>query len=133
MEIARSLNTARRHYTIEERQTLALEMRDHGYAYQAIAEALGVGKATVYRDVMGVLRVRAEEIVPHETIPTVNHDEIVPHETIEPPTHEEIVPPETISAVESGTSSASETGAAQRWGHLPCPAAKWNQAHDIGG
>jgi hypothetical protein len=99
IEIARTLNTVRRHYTREQREDLAPMMRDQGFTYEAIAEALGVGKATVYRDVMGVLRVRtASEIVPNETIEPVNHEQIVPNETIHRDNHEQIVPNETISS-----------------------------------
>jgi transposase-like protein len=98
-DIARALNTVRRHYTKEQREELAPMMRDQGFTYEAIAEALGVGKATVYRDVMGVLQVRTEsEIVPNETIHRDNHEPIVPNETIKHENHGEIVPNETISA-----------------------------------
>lgn len=98
IDIARTLNTVRRHYTKEQREELAPLMRDQGYTYEAIAEALGVGKATVYRDVMGVLRVRTEQSVVTDTPPPITHDEIVPNETISPENHETIVPNETIEA-----------------------------------
>ena len=97
--IATSLNAVRRQYPRVEREQLALAMREHGFTYDAIAAALGVGKATVYRDIMGVLRVRPEQIVPGETIELQTHGEIVPDETIPEARHERIVPDETISAV----------------------------------
>ena len=45
-------------------------MRDQGFSYRAIAEALGVGKSTVYRDVFGELRIRPES--EDETAPVPN-------------------------------------------------------------
>jgi hypothetical protein len=108
MEIATSLNAVRRHYTAEQRQELAPILRDQGFSYRAIAEALGVGKSTVYRDVFGQLRIRPEpvidtEIVPNGTLPVVSteaptqggdsdandHAEIVPHGTMPEINHAE--------------------------------------------
>lgn len=93
IEIARVANTVRRHYTPEQRQELAPILRDQGFSYRAIAEALGVGVATVYRDVFGVLRERPE---------AVDHEERVPNGTPEVVTH----PSETVmhkSVVPNGT------------------------------
>jgi transposase len=94
IEIARATNTVRRHYTPEQRQELAPMLRDQGFTYRAIADALGVGKSTVYRDISGELRLRPEsvsesEIVPNGTPDPVKSDAIVPNGTIsetEPPT-----------------------------------------------
>jgi ParB-like chromosome segregation protein Spo0J len=113
--IARAANGARRHmYTQEQRQELANGMRDQGFSYRAIAEALGVGVATVYRDTFGVLRIRPESDeasppvpngtaemnhtetgVPNET-PELNRTESgVPNRTAQPGPHEERDPKKT--------------------------------------
>jgi transposase len=105
IEIATSLNAVRRHYTPEQRQELAPILRDQGFSYRAIADALGVGKSTVYRDVFGQLSIRPEpmvdtEIVPNGTLPSV---------TNEPPTegghpdandHAAIVPNGTMAEID---------------------------------
>jgi hypothetical protein len=107
MAMAHDLNAARRHYSQEERETLALQMREHGFSYRAIADALRVGKSTVYRDIFGVLRERPEtepesEIVPGGTMPEVTESspEIVPGGTILGESHGSIVPNETIPTIE---------------------------------
>ena len=92
IEIARAANAIRRHYTPEQRQELAPILRDQGFSYRAIAEALGVGKSTVYRDMLGELRIRDEseserEIVPNGTLPDVTTEP--PPESVSEP---EIVP-----------------------------------------
>jgi transposase-like protein len=51
MEIATQLNLARRHYTQEQRQQIALSLRDKGASYRYIAEALGVSPAQALTDV----------------------------------------------------------------------------------
>jgi transposase-like protein len=99
MEIARVANAVRRHYTPEQRQELAPILRDQGFSYRAIAEALGVGKSTVYRDVFGELRIRPEsvtepEIVPNGTLPDV---------TTEPPTQDTSPPVTEPETVPNGT------------------------------
>jgi transposase-like protein len=89
MEIARAANAIRRHYTPEQRQELAPILRDQGFSYRAIAEALGVGVATVYRDVFGELRLRQESVIEAEGVPNgtpepMNTSEPVSSETPDP-------------------------------------------------
>jgi hypothetical protein len=69
IEIARAANAVRRHYTPEQRQELAPILRDQGFSYRAIADALGVGKSTVYRDMLGELRIREEAETATEGVP----------------------------------------------------------------
>jgi hypothetical protein len=104
IEIARAANAVRRHYTPEQRQELAPILRDQGFSYRAIAEALGVGKSTVYRDVFGELRLHPEsvtetEIVPNGTLSVVTTES--PTEDLHPiPTdHAEIVPNGTLPEI----------------------------------
>jgi uncharacterized protein YerC len=50
LELARVLNLVRRHvYTLEQREEMANLLRDQGFSYQLIAEALGISKAAVGR------------------------------------------------------------------------------------
>jgi Homeodomain-like domain len=98
IEIARALNAVRRHlYTQEQRQELANALRDQGFSYRAIADVLGVGKSTVYRDIFGDLRERDEseserQAVPSGTTEHVSQDSPVPDGTPQPVTHESPVP-----------------------------------------
>lgn len=50
-EIARTLNADRRQLTEEQRRAVAVELRQQGYSYRAIAGALGVSHVTVMKDV----------------------------------------------------------------------------------
>jgi hypothetical protein len=74
MEIARAANAVRRHYTPEQRQELAPILRDQGFSYRAIAEALGVGKSTVYRDVFGELRLHPDTEIESADVPNGTPD-----------------------------------------------------------
>lgn len=49
-EIARTLNTDRRHLTVEQRQQLVADLRAQGFSTRAIAGAVGVNDRTVRRD-----------------------------------------------------------------------------------
>jgi transposase-like protein len=103
IEIARALNINRRHYSQEEREELAILMRDQGFSYRAIADALKVGVSTVYRDVFGVLRERQETNresagVPDETPEPTLPETRVPHETPDAARTESGVPDETPPA-----------------------------------
>lgn len=53
-EIARTLNTDRRHLTVEQRQQLVVDLRAQGFSTRAIAGAVGVGSTTVHRDLASV-------------------------------------------------------------------------------
>jgi hypothetical protein len=100
IEVAMQLNLARRHmYTPEQRQQIALALRDKGGSYRYIAAALGVSKDTVQRDIFGGFKIIAAsepEIVSPETIPVGTHGTIVASKTIstmEPPTPAPPSPP----------------------------------------
>lgn len=49
-EMARTLNSDRRHLTDEQRREVALALRRYGHSERAIAGALGTSQATVHRD-----------------------------------------------------------------------------------
>lgn len=53
-EIARTLNADRRQLTEEQRRAVAVELRQQGYSYRAIAGALGVSHTQVRNDVEAV-------------------------------------------------------------------------------
>lgn len=46
-----ALNLDRRHLTREQRRELALKLRQQGWSYPKIGEALGAGKSTIERDI----------------------------------------------------------------------------------
>jgi hypothetical protein len=99
-EIAKSLNTNRRHFhTIEQRQELASAMRDQGFSYRMIAVALGVSKDTVQRDIFGQFQLipAPEEgvAVSPETPLPVSEEPPVSHETSSPVMDSPAVSPET--------------------------------------
>ena len=101
IEIATAANAVRRHYTQEQRQELAPRLRDQGFSYRAIADALGVGRSTVYRDVLGELRIRPEsviesEIVPNGTLSVVTTEPQTQDLDPTPTDHAEIVPNGTM-------------------------------------
>ena len=50
-EIARTLNTDRRHLTEEQRRPVAVELRQQGHSYRAIGGALGVSHTQARKDV----------------------------------------------------------------------------------
>ncbi|MFA7386055.1 MAG: DNA N-6-adenine-methyltransferase [Thiohalobacteraceae bacterium] len=50
-ELARELNTARRHLTVEERREQAVALRTEGQSYRKIGERLGVDEKTIRLDV----------------------------------------------------------------------------------
>jgi transposase-like protein len=50
-EIARTLNTDRRHLEPEQRRPMVIALREEGHSYRAISQALGVGKDTIAKDV----------------------------------------------------------------------------------
>lgn len=52
-EIAATLNSDRRHLTADQRQEVALALRESGHSFRAIAGALGVDPKTVRNDVAG--------------------------------------------------------------------------------
>jgi len=62
-EIARTLNSDRRQLTEDQRRSVAVELRQQGHSYRAIAGALGVDHKTVMTDVR-----KAEEIGEHSPI-----------------------------------------------------------------
>jgi len=53
IEHALALNFVRRHLSREQRQELVARLRQRGLSIPRIAEMLGVGEATVYRDLSG--------------------------------------------------------------------------------
>jgi hypothetical protein len=53
MEIARAANVVRRHYTQQQREEIAPILRDQGFSYRAIAEALGVSHTQARADAEG--------------------------------------------------------------------------------
>lgn len=53
-EIARTLNSDRRHLTEEQRRPVVTELRQQGHSYRAIAGALGTSLGTVQRDLATV-------------------------------------------------------------------------------
>jgi hypothetical protein len=55
--VATSLNAVRRQYPREEREQIAIAMRDQGFSYRVIAAALGVSKDTVQRDIFGGFKI----------------------------------------------------------------------------
>ena len=109
--VATSLNAVRRQYPRQEREQIALSMRDQGFSYRVIAAALGVSKDTVQRDIMGNFQIipapePESEIVSSETISGNAHETTVSSETISGMAHETdltIVSSETISTVEPPT------------------------------
>jgi DNA-binding CsgD family transcriptional regulator len=80
MEIARTANVIRRHYTREQREQIALAMRDQGFSYRLIAVALGVSKDTVQRDISGGFTIIPEQDA-RET-PGVSHETPAPQERV---------------------------------------------------
>jgi len=54
IEHALALNLVRRHLSREQRQELVRKLRQRGLSLRRIAELLGVGEATVYRDLSTV-------------------------------------------------------------------------------
>lgn len=62
VEIARTLNTDRRHLTVEQRQQLVADLRAQGFSTRAIAGAVGVSSTTVHRDLSGVTDVTPEPV-----------------------------------------------------------------------
>jgi transposase-like protein len=106
IEIATAANAVRRHYTQEQRQELAPRLRDQGFSYRAIADALGVGKSTVYRDILGELKIRPEPEdhsadVPNGTPEVVITSEVETNFTPEPITTDAPVPNGTPQHVTS--------------------------------
>jgi ParB-like chromosome segregation protein Spo0J len=63
-EIARSLNSDRRHLDVEQRREVVAALREQGHSLRAIAEAVGASKDTVQRDLATV----SPETVPDRTI-----------------------------------------------------------------
>jgi len=53
-EIARTLNTDRRHLTAEQRRPVVVELRKDGHSLRAIGDALGVSHEAVRKDLAGV-------------------------------------------------------------------------------
>lgn len=51
VEVAKTLNTDRRHLTIEQRRELVADLRAQGYSLRAIAGAVGVSQETVRNDI----------------------------------------------------------------------------------
>lgn len=49
-EVARTLNSDRRHLSEDQRRNVVADLRSNGHSIRAIAGALGVGKSTVDRD-----------------------------------------------------------------------------------
>src|SRR5262245_18986318 len=110
MAIARAANAVRRHlYTTEQRQELAAALRDQGFSYRAISEALGVGVATVYRDVFGGLSISPEPDVDALPVPNGTPEALptetgVPNGTPEPSITERPVPNGTPEPRPQGSS-----------------------------
>jgi transposase len=111
LAVATSLNAVRRQYPREEREQLAIAMRDQGFSYRVIAAALGVSKDTVQRDIFGGFKIipapeSEAEIVSDETLHRDAHETTVSSETISKMAHEtdsKIVSPETIITTEPPT------------------------------
>lgn len=53
-ELARTLNSDRRHLTTDQRRDMVAHLRELGHSYRAIGAALGIGKTTAMRDASGV-------------------------------------------------------------------------------
>jgi len=53
-EVARTLNSDRRHLTVEQRREMVAALREEGHSLRAIAGATGTSLGTVQRDVAGV-------------------------------------------------------------------------------
>ena len=51
LEIARTLNTDRRHLTPEQRRPVVIALREEGHSYRAIGNALGVSEKTAWKDI----------------------------------------------------------------------------------
>ena len=56
-EIARALNTIKRHYPRQQRLELVQQLREQGFSSREMAVALGVSQATVIRDIWGSYKV----------------------------------------------------------------------------
>jgi hypothetical protein len=57
MDIARAANAVRRQYTREQREQIAIALRDQGFSYRMIAEALGVSHTQARADVREAAKV----------------------------------------------------------------------------
>ena len=57
IEIARALNTIKRHYPRPQRIALVQQLREQGFSSREMAVALGVSQATVIRDIWGAYQV----------------------------------------------------------------------------
>ena len=71
IEIARALNTIKRHYPRQQRLELVQQLREQGFSSREMAVALGVSQATVIRDIWGSYQV--VEPSPAERVIQMNH------------------------------------------------------------
>ena len=99
IEVATQLNLARRHmYTPEQRQQIALALREKGESYRYIAAALGVSKDTVQRDIFGGFKIIAsaepESVSPETPDPAIDDMGVSP-ETPDPVSDDLLVSHET--------------------------------------
>jgi hypothetical protein len=115
LAVATALNAVRRQYPREQREQIAIAMRDQGFSYRVIAEALGVSKDTVQRDIKAVSHETPDPVtinapVSHETtevvmITEMETDFTPDHMSLEPHVSHETPTPVTIEApVPHGTS-----------------------------
>lgn len=63
-----ALNLARRHLTREQRRELVLKLRQQGWSLRRIAQALGVSRDTVHKDVLATVRNLTVENLPDRVI-----------------------------------------------------------------
>lgn len=54
LELAATLNSIRRHLTIEQRQVMVVYLRQQGHSQRAIADAVGVDHKTVHNDLKSI-------------------------------------------------------------------------------
>lgn len=99
MEIARTFNSVKRYHTLEQRQEMAVLLRDQGFSFREIAVALDVSKDTVQRDVFGAFKV----------IPASEPELPVSNETPNPDFTDAHVSSETIASDDDESPVSNET------------------------
>jgi hypothetical protein len=99
MEIARTFNSVKRYHTLEQRQEMAVLLRDQGFSFREIAVALDVSKDTVQRDVFGAFKV----------IPASEPEPPVSNETPHPDFTDAHVSSETIASDDDKSPVSNET------------------------